>query len=61
MSMTKAEYISLTEAVKEVIWLKSFLENFGFKQEVVKTWCDSQRVIFLSKNSVFHEHTYTML
>lgn len=57
LSTTEVECISLTEAVKEGILLKGLLEDIGFKQEVVKVWCDSQRFICLSKNIVFHERT----
>lgn len=47
--------MALTEAMKEAIWLKSLLNDFGFKKDVVKVWCDSQSAICLSKNGVFHE------
>lgn len=57
LSTTEAEYISLTEAVKEAIWLKGLLGDFGFSHDAVKVWCDSQSTICLSKNSVFHERT----
>ncbi|CAA7029216.1 unnamed protein product [Microthlaspi erraticum] len=33
LSTTEAEYIALTEAVKEGIWLRGLLQDFGFKQE----------------------------
>ncbi|XP_073153455.1 secreted RxLR effector protein 161-like [Henckelia pumila] len=32
LSTTKAEYISLTEAVKEALWLKGFLTELGYDQ-----------------------------
>ncbi|CAA7016274.1 unnamed protein product [Microthlaspi erraticum] len=57
LSTTEAEYISLTEAVKEAIWLKGLLADFGLKHGAVKVWCDSQSAICLSKNNVFHERT----
>ncbi|CAA7042283.1 unnamed protein product [Microthlaspi erraticum] len=57
LSTTEAEYIALTEAVKEGIWLRGLLQDFGFKQEAVKVWCDSQSAICLSKNNLFHERT----
>ncbi|KAL0726856.1 hypothetical protein Bca4012_022949 [Brassica carinata] len=57
LSTTEAEYIALTEAVKEAIWLKGLLEDFGVKQGPISIWCDSQSAICLSKNNVFHERT----
>ncbi|KAL0873142.1 hypothetical protein Bca101_022847 [Brassica carinata] len=45
------------EAVKEAIWLKGLLEDFGVKQGPISIWCDSQSAICLSKNNVFHERT----
>lgn len=59
-STTEAEYISLTEAVTEAIWLKGFLKDFGITHCPVQVWCDSQSAIYLSKNVVFHERTKHM-
>ena len=60
LSTTEAKYISLTEAVKEAIWLKGLLKEFGITQGPVQVWCDSQSAICLSKNAVFHERTKHM-
>lgn len=57
LSSTEAEYIALTEAVKEGMWLKGFITELGLKQEAVSIHCDSQSAIHLSRNSVFHERT----
>ena len=57
LSTTEAEYIALTEAVKEAIWIKELLREMGFEQEKVSIWCDSQSAISLSKIKVFHERT----
>lgn len=32
--------MSLNEAVKEGLWLRGMMEEFGFKQKCVKVWCD---------------------
>uniref|UniRef100_A0A1J3F7G4 Retrovirus-related Pol polyprotein from transposon TNT 1-94 n=1 Tax=Noccaea caerulescens TaxID=107243 RepID=A0A1J3F7G4_NOCCA len=57
LSTTEAEYVSLTEAVKEAIWIKGLLRDMGFSEEKAVVWCDSQSAICLSKNNVFHERT----
>lgn len=56
-STTEAEFIALTETVKESIWLKGLLEDFGFDHEDVMVWCDSHSAICLSKNNAYHERT----
>lgn len=60
LSTTEAEYIALSEAVKEGVWLKRFAEELGFPQDSVEIYCDSQSAIALSKNAVFHERTKHM-
>ena len=54
LSTTEAKFIAITEACKEVLWLKKFLEELGLKQERYILYCDSQSAIHLSKNSTFH-------
>jgi len=41
LSSTKAEFIALTEAVKEAIWVKGLLEDLGFQQDKAQVWSDS--------------------
>lgn len=55
LSTTESEYMSLTKAVKEAVWLKGLLEEFGYSQRSVEIYCDSQSAIALSKNNVHHE------
>lgn len=57
LSTMEAEYISLTEATKEAVWLKELMNELGFKQGVVDIHCDSQSAIALAKNDVHHERT----
>ena len=42
LSTTEAEYVAITEASKEMVWLQSFLEELGKKQEDNVLYCDSQ-------------------
>ncbi|KAE8697282.1 omega-6 fatty acid desaturase, endoplasmic reticulum isozyme 1 [Hibiscus syriacus] len=57
LSTTKAEYVVVTEASKEMVWLQSFLEELDKKQENNVLYCDSQSVIHLAKNLSFHSKT----
>ncbi|KAE8734317.1 putative wall-associated receptor kinase-like 11 [Hibiscus syriacus] len=54
LSTTEAEYVAVTEASKETVWLQSFLEELGKKQENNVLYCDSQSAIHLAKNPSFH-------
>ncbi|CAA7041690.1 unnamed protein product [Microthlaspi erraticum] len=60
LSTTEAEYIALTKAVKEAIWIRGLLIDMGLKAEKASVWCDSQSAICLSKNNAFHERTKHM-
>ncbi|GJV32729.1 retrovirus-related pol polyprotein from transposon TNT 1-94 [Tanacetum coccineum] len=57
LSTTKAEYMALTKAVKEAIWLRGLLEELGVELNIVAVNCDNQSVIHLSRNHDFHERT----
>ncbi|CAL1406718.1 unnamed protein product [Linum trigynum] len=54
LSTTEAEYIAVTEACKEMIWMKKFLNELGFLQERPQMFYDSQSAIHLAKNASFH-------
>ena len=42
LSTTEAEYMSATEASKEVLWLRGLVETFSTIQDSVRVHCDSQ-------------------
>ena len=54
LSTTEAEYIAAAEACKELLWMKRFMQELGFKQQHYVIYCDNQSAIHLSKNSTFH-------
>ena len=56
-STTEAEYVTITEASKEMIWLQSFLKELGYKQNKGVLHCDSQSAIHLTKNPAYHART----
>ena len=59
LSSTEAEYMALTEAVQEAIWLKAFLCELGEMSinEAVKIHEDNQGSIALAKNPECHKRT----
>ncbi|MCO5604177.1 hypothetical protein L7F22_058338 [Adiantum nelumboides] len=54
---TKAEYVALSEACKEAIWLARLVKDLALEQCLPILHCDSQRAIALAKNPVFHSET----
>ncbi|RVX20927.1 Retrovirus-related Pol polyprotein from transposon TNT 1-94 [Vitis vinifera] len=57
LSTTEAEYMSLTEGVKEGMWLNGFLGSLGLNLSKPVIYCDSQSALCLAKNPVYHERT----
>ncbi|KAJ0865779.1 putative RNA-directed DNA polymerase [Helianthus annuus] len=57
LSTTEAEYVAATEACKELLWLKRFMQELGFMQQRYVVLCDNQSAIHLAKNSMFHKRT----
>ncbi|KAK2378762.1 putative mitochondrial protein [Trifolium repens] len=57
ISTTEAEYVAVTEASKELIWLQGLLTELGFIQRQNSLYSDSQSAIHLAKNSAFHSRT----
>ena len=57
LSTTEAEYMAITKAAKEAIWLQGLLRELGIGQEEITIFCDSQSAIQLAKNQVYHART----
>ena len=57
LSTTEAEYMAMTEAMKELIWLQGLLDDLGIEHDLLKINCDSMSVIYLEKNQVYHAWT----
>ncbi|KAG8501668.1 hypothetical protein CXB51_004714 [Gossypium anomalum] len=57
LSTTEAEYMAITEACKEAIWLKGLFSELYEDLQISTVFCDSQSAIFLTKNQMFHERT----
>ena len=57
LSTTEAEYMATTEACKELLWMKRFLQELGFMQKRYVVLCDNESAIHLAKNSMYHKRT----
>ena len=57
LSTTEAEFIVVTEAVKEAIWMKGMTTSLQAQKGGAKVYCDNQSGIYLAKNQTFHERT----
>ena len=45
LSTTEAEYIAITEAMKEVIWLQRLLDDLGIEHDLLKINFDNMSAI----------------
>jgi len=58
LSSVEAEYIALSAATQEAMWLRSMLTELGFKpKEASKIWLDNQSAIAVAKNPELHSRT----
>ena len=56
-STNEAEYMAMTKAVNETIWLKGIIEELAMYKCRVVVYCDNQSAIQLSKIQFFHERS----
>ena len=57
LSSTEAEYMALSEAAKEAIYLRNLLGELTGKLDYIKIFNDNQSAQKLSANPIFHERT----
>ncbi|GKV31442.1 hypothetical protein SLEP1_g40128 [Rubroshorea leprosula] len=57
LSTTEAEYMAITEVVKEALWLKGLVSDLEVEQNEMMMFCDSQSAIHLTKNTMYHKRT----
>ena len=55
LSTMEAEFVTMTEAMKEAIWLQGLLDDLRIDHDLLKVNnCDSMSAIYLAKNHVYH-------
>ena len=52
LSSTEAEYMALSDCSRQAVWIKSLLEELGFKIPTVPICGDNQGSIFIGSNPV---------
>lgn len=58
LSTTEAEYLSMCEATKDIVWTRRLLNSIGCKQiQPISLYCDNQGAIKLTLNPEFHRRT----
>ena len=57
LSTAEAEYMALTEAAKELIWLKLLLAELGHPQDIVTLFEDNEATIKIANNPQDHKRT----
>ena len=57
LSSTEAEYMAMSSAAQEAVWLRRLLLNLGFSQKPTILYEDNQGAIALSKNPKSHSGT----
>jgi hypothetical protein len=57
LSTTEPEYVALTHAAKEALWLQSFYDELFGKKQIVKMMSDNQGAIALGHDDKFHVRT----
>ena len=57
-SSAESEYRAMSDAVKELRWIKSLLEDLRVSHDDPMTlFCDSKAAMYIAANPVFHERT----
>nr|GEY41201.1 retrovirus-related Pol polyprotein from transposon TNT 1-94 [Tanacetum cinerariifolium] len=57
LSTTEAKYMSMTEGIKECIWLHGLVYSLGLKVEKLALFYESQSALSLAKNPLYHKRT----
>ena len=52
LSTTEAEYMALSSAVQEALWLKQLIYEISMEKVVIKVHCDNKGAIDIAKNNI---------
>ncbi|GAB2287252.1 hypothetical protein Dimus_039813 [Dionaea muscipula] len=57
LSTTEAEYIAITDVLKEATWVQGLLKEIQMLEDHCTVFTDNQSALQLCKNPVYHERT----
>ena len=57
LSTLEAEYMVMSEAAREAMWMIKLLRELGANVKFIKMFADNQGAIALTKNPVFHNRS----
>lgn len=57
LSTTEAEYMALTAAAQEAIWLRNLNDELFDNPEEVQLYCDNKSALELAQNDMYHART----
>jgi hypothetical protein len=57
LSTLEAEYMAMTQAAKEAVWIRQLIRELGSSLDAVTLFGDNQGAISLARNAVFHYRT----
>ncbi|GJW39539.1 retrovirus-related pol polyprotein from transposon TNT 1-94 [Tanacetum coccineum] len=57
MSSAEAKYVVLSTSCAQVMWLRTYLQDYGFNYNKIPLYCDSKSAIAISCNPVQHSRT----
>ena len=60
LSTTESEYMAVTKAMQEAIWMQGLVDDLRIEQKVLEIHCDSQSAIYWATNPAHHTHTKHM-
>ena len=60
LSTAEAEYVSVANAAKQVLWIQQLLSDIGINQTKTPLYCDNQAALALTKNPIKHQKTKHM-
>ncbi|GJS95418.1 retrovirus-related pol polyprotein from transposon TNT 1-94, partial [Tanacetum coccineum] len=57
ISTTEAEYIAMSRCCAQVLWIRSYLTDYGFAFNKIPLYCDNRSAIALCYNNVQHSRS----